>query len=211
MGGIQVFVHPRKGEIVHGMLHFRNDGPRVVLRNGDVLEDLEGVTFSVVDSSAFARLTKIDLRSRIMIKPDIVVGLNYSPKRISGFQMYPPSTGEWLRHVVDSGEESIFTVQKIVDDKRALISIVGEASKEVYFAGLIQPYESSILAMERDWDVLNDIYYSEVSETDVFKILEEKPISWPTISCGTFLSRIRFWVILLSPIFKLSREQGTHH
>jgi hypothetical protein len=182
MGGIPVVIHPKKGDANHGMLYYKSEGPVVVLRNGDVLEDKDGVTFSFGEGSLPAQTTKIDTIARIQITPEIVVELHFSPTRTSGFRMYPPSTDGWLTHVIESGTKSVFTIQRIAGRSKEFLTIVEKTSMKLFHAGFIQPYESSILAMDRDWDVLNEIYYAGVTESDVFKTLKEKSLSWSTLA-----------------------------
>ena len=182
MGGSPIIIHPRKGDTNQGMLYYRSEGPVVVLNNGDVLDDIDGATFSVSEGSRLAQMTKIDPGSRILVKPEIIVELNYSPTRTSDFQMYPPSTGGWLTHVVESGTKSVFTIQRIIGKNKSFLTIVGKTSMEMFHAGFIQPYESSIISMDPDWDVLNEIYYADVSESDVFSTLKEKSLPWSTLA-----------------------------
>ncbi|MHA1944141.1 MAG: hypothetical protein ACW96M_07070, partial [Candidatus Thorarchaeota archaeon] len=181
-GGIPVKIYPKTGEISRGMIFYKKEGPFLKLNSGDVLDESEGVIFSFIEDSFLARFPKLDSDSQIIFKPEIVVESNFSPDRFSRFEMYPPSTDSWLAHVVNTGIKSIFTIQRIIDNDKRLLTIVNESTLELYHLGLIQPYESSILSMNRDWNIHNEIIYSDVIDADIFSILKKKSLSWPTLS-----------------------------
>jgi hypothetical protein len=180
--GIPIRIHPRKGESIQGMMHYGCEGPRVVFHSREIPDHLDGAAFSIIEGSELAKMANLGQDDRILVDPELVVEMNYSLKRESGFEMYPPSTGGWLSHVVDSGTKSVFTIQRVLGTSKRFLTIFGKASKELVYAGFIQPYESSILTMSRDWNILNAIYDAGDSESDVSLILKEKSFSWSTLA-----------------------------
>jgi len=173
--GIPVKIHPKSGDVERGMLYYNIEGPRFVPDSGLAISDIDEVKFSFAQHS-------IDSQVRICLKPELVVELDYAPDRISRTQMYPPSTDGWLTHVVDSGEKSLFSVHRVMESKKKLLTIVEKSSNYLFFAGLIQSYESSILEMQRDWNIHDNIMYGDLSEADIYAILERDSLSWPTLA-----------------------------
>ena len=179
-GGISITLFSGSKKINEGILFYRKDGPVVELEKGTILKDAEGLYFTLSKTSAISAPLSKD--SRIALKHDIVVELGYSNDRLSRFQLYPPSSDQWLTHVVDSGRMAIYTIQAIHGMKRKLLTIVDRTTSVPLHSVLIQPYESAILEMKRDWDVRNEILYGNVSDTDIYDILNKEPPSWGSLS-----------------------------
>ena len=180
-GGIPVKVYLGSDEIEHGLLFYREDGPSIILDHGGAPVD-EEVTFSFQIGGGPQGGRRFDSNELVQLKPEVITELDYSPNRASGFQMYPPSSDHWLQHVVQSGTPSIFTVQRIKGKPKNVLSIVEKESFKVLYFGLIHSYETSILSMNRDWNVHNEILYSDATKNDIFDILAEEPPSWKALS-----------------------------
>ena len=180
--GFLVKLHEKSGEVKRGKLHYRKDGPHIELDNCDETRNLENAAFGFFENSELEFQNRTDSEQLFAVAPEVVVVLNYDPAKSSRFEMYPPSSGGWLPHVVESGYESVFTLQNLIGKNRKLLSIVNTKSNEPYFLGIVQSYETSILLMNRDLTVLDNIVYSDSVEESVFDILRGKSPSWSTLS-----------------------------
>jgi len=179
---LPVKVFPKKGDIKKGMLYYGKEGPILELDTGNILEDYEEVRFSFSENSRFVKLRKIDSSDQFNLKPEAVVQLNYSPDSYSHFDIYPPSTDSWLAHVVESGYKSVFTIQSINGKEKKLLTISDATSMELYYAGIVQSFEPSILIMNRDWNVNNQIIHTDIPDVDIYDILKKESLSWATLS-----------------------------
>jgi hypothetical protein len=180
--GFSVKLHEKSGQVKRAILYYRKDGPLLEPVNHNDVYDLEDATFSFTEDSQSEFYDRIDSEQLFAVAPEVAVVLNYEPDKSSRFEMYPPCTGGWLPHVVESGYESVFTIQNLIGKDRKLLSIVNTKSNELYFIGIVQSYEQSILLMNRDLTVLESILYSDSVEESVFDILKDKPPSWSTLS-----------------------------
>ncbi len=180
--GIPVKVFYESGEVNQGALQYCKEGPILNLDNQTDIDDFKGVKFSFIENSQFSKIVRIEPYELINFNPEVSVILNYTPENNSQFEMYPPSTDGWLSHVVERGHESVFTIQTLQRKEKKLLTIVDTASDEIYFAGLVYPYESSILMMLHDLTVLRKIQYGNSSDERVFDILKAKSLSWSTLS-----------------------------
>jgi hypothetical protein len=180
--GLSVKLYRKSGEVKRAILHYRKDGPYIEMDNRDEIQVSEYVTFSFSESPQLDFYDCMDSKQLFVVTPEVSVVLNYDPDESSSFEMYPPSTGGWLPHVVESGYESVFTIQNLIHKDRKLLSIANTLSNELYFLGIVQSYESAILLMNRDLTVLENILYSDSIEEPVFDLLKEKSPSWSTLS-----------------------------
>ena len=182
LNGFSVKLHRSSGEIRRAMLYYRRDGPHIELDNGDELQETEDSTFGFSEDLQSEFFEHIDSEQLFALTPEASVVLNYDPHKSSIFEMYPPSSGGWLPHVVESGYESVFTIQSLTGNEKRLLSIVDTKSNELYFLGIVQSYETSILLMDRDLTVLRNILNVDPVEESVFDILKDKSPSWSTLS-----------------------------
>ena len=180
--GIPVKTTLKTGELGRGMLHYGKEGPVLKQDSGGILEDTEGVKFSFIENSRIIQLSHINSDTQITLKPEAIVKMRYSPNQTNRFEMYPPSTDGWLSHVVDTGEESVFAIQRINGNNKRLLTIVNRFTLELYHIGMIQQYEPSILTMNRDWDMHDEILYSDVKDVDIFDIFKKDSISRTALS-----------------------------
>ncbi len=178
--GIPVRMLMKTGEIDRGTLLYKREGPVLRLGNGDIYENHEGVRFSFHEDSELAK--KLGSDKQFTLSPEIVIELNYSPELTSRIQMYPPSTDGWLTHVVDTGYQSVFTVQKVIGTDKKLLTVIDSATGKVYFGGLVLSYEPAILMMNRDWIIYNEIIHSDSSDTGMIDDLKNESVSWSTLS-----------------------------
>ena len=179
---IPIIVHSKEGDSINGFLHYREKGPVIYFESGIHPSDSTDIEFSFIESSLEGHLSRPGSTERIILDPEVVVELNYSPIKSSHFQIYPPSTNDWLSHVVDDGVESIFTIQGIKDSDKKLLTIIDKNSSEIYHIGLVHSYEPAILSMKRDRTVHNEILHREDSEIDIFSKLKHESVSWSTLS-----------------------------
>jgi hypothetical protein len=179
--GIPIKLH-YNSDVKRVMLYYRETGPILELGTSKLIEVSEGMEFRFIEDSHLANSIKLSVDDYITLKPESVTELNYSPEQVSSFRIYPPSSDDWLSHVVEPGAAAIFTVQRIKGEKKKLLTIVDKQTRELYYAGLIQPYESAILTMNRDWSVHNKITYRAESAVDIFDLLKTQSLSWSSLS-----------------------------
>lgn len=164
------------------MLFYRKEGPSIELQNGVRLEKTHDVTFSFLEESSNQKTFNVGPDYRIVLAPEIVTEVHYSPTKLARFSMYPPSSHDWLSHVVDAGLKSVITIQNMIGKNRKLLTIVDCSSQQLHLASMIHSYESNILSMDRDWNVYNKITLDEIPDVDIFDILKRRPPTWATLS-----------------------------
>lgn len=177
-----MFISSKTREIERGLLFYYKEGPIVRLVSGGTLEDLEGVEFSFPEDSEVLRKSGLQLGDSIFLEPELVLELYYSPQKTSRIQMYPPSSNDWLFHIVDSGCEAIITIQKLTRKSKKFLTIVDKHTRELYHAQTINPYESNILSLKRDWSVHNQATHQDILDADIYAVLEQATPSWPFLS-----------------------------
>ena len=165
--------------VKEGYVRYSKDGPVVSFENGTIQRVIDDLCFTF-SYDGVPRHLGID--SRIHLKPEVIVELGYTKEEVSRFHMYPPSSDKWLAHVIDSGPKAVFTVQSILGTSQKLLTIADPSSLEILHVGVIQPYESAILEMKRDWYVLNEVYSTDISDTNIYEILSKKPLSWGSLT-----------------------------
>jgi hypothetical protein len=180
--GFSIKLHSNSREVRRATLYYCKDGPYIELGTSEEMQDLEGAIFGFSEDSQLEFYDQIDSEQLFALIPEASVVLNYDPDKSSRFEMYPPSTGGWLPHVVESGYESVFTIQNPTGKEKKLLSIVDTKSNELYFLGMVQPYETAILLMNRDLTVLRNTLNSDSVEESIFDILKDKSPSWFTLS-----------------------------
>jgi hypothetical protein len=180
--GIPVKVRLETGETKRGMLYYREEGPLIQIDGGKSSQQFAIAKFSFLNSSKPVRISKLKSSDNIVLNPETVVQLQYNRDTKSQVRMYPPSSGNWISHVVDSGVESIFTIQRIEGSDKRLLSIVERKSSIPLHFEVIQSYETSILSMKRDWDLYNEIIYSDTSDIDLNELFDRDPPSWASLS-----------------------------
>ncbi|MFW9959356.1 MAG: hypothetical protein ACFFCT_14925 [Candidatus Odinarchaeota archaeon] len=163
------------------MLNYCKEGPRIKV-DSDFLSDSIGVSFSFNSESGFPAMKGVSSKHRIVLDPESIFEMNYSPEKTVHTNMYPPSSDDWLSHIIDTGFESILTIQNLIDTDRKLLTVTNKSSNELYYLGLIHSYEVNILSMKRDWNVYNEITLSEKPDDPIFEILGEESLDWSSLS-----------------------------
>ncbi|MFW9982324.1 MAG: hypothetical protein ACFFE3_10470 [Candidatus Thorarchaeota archaeon] len=178
--GIPVIVYLKTGDVKRGVLHYRREGPFIDMGSGSRIDKTANAQFRFSDEIQI--LSKSMNEELIELNPEVVVESNYSPNKIFRVKMYPPDSGDWLSHIVDSGLESIVTIQRFTKNAKKILTIVDKHSYELYLAKIIHSYESNILYMTRDWIVHNEVTYSDVLDADIFNVLEDNNQTWSALS-----------------------------
>jgi len=185
---IPVIVYLSDGTSDKGLLEYSKTGPSIQLHNGKSIENSEGVAFrpheSVkLPSKQLQIITSVlDKEDIIMLDPICCRILGYSEEPSNQIKMYPPSSGGWISHVVDSGERAIYTIQKLVNRERFLLTISNPEEYRLLGSFLLHCYEIEILRMKRDWDVHREVFQDQTPPLDMEKYLNKAPPSWSFIS-----------------------------
>jgi len=168
---IPVMVHIPSGEKFRGTLSFTTEGPKLITE--DTLEnhhDIKSLEFTVIDEE---KSLDISLLHNLRIKVhSISVIKKYSPNSLSLQEMYPPSSHKWITHLSESGSDSLYSLQEIIERDQYLLSIVDIATGKILELHPINTYEASLLIIETDWSRYNKIL-DEISDEKEENLLEE--------------------------------------
>ncbi|MHA1577986.1 MAG: hypothetical protein ACTSU3_11555 [Candidatus Thorarchaeota archaeon] len=160
---ISVKIYFPSGEVSRGVLTFTIDGPKLALEGeSEVLPEDERIHISVIkelsnDNLLFKSGVRFEYNTESAIR-------KYSTKPKLIQEIYPPSTKGWLAHLSESGKDAIYSLQKIIDDDRYLLSIVDLQSGEVLRVHPVQAFEINMLLMATDWMIYNEIFEGNIED-----------------------------------------------
>lgn len=185
---IPVIVKLIDGTSERGLLEYSKSGPSIQHLNRRENQDAIGVTFRLDKSDEFHHKQLRNIVS-VLKRDDIVVLdpvycsiLGYSEEPIRSFEMYPPSSGGWISHVVESGENAVYTIQKLLNRNRFLLTISHFDNNNILGTFLLHYYEIGILGMKRDWDIHRELFSKQTAQMDIEEYLDKAPPSWSFIS-----------------------------
>jgi hypothetical protein len=194
-GGIAVKVFTPVGDCVLGQLTWNTAGPHLTLESGESLSgDTKDYSYEVnneivVDENGFSKQVPLKKAARIILKPIEVMKRPYSTMvGQPSDDLYPPASHGWTSRMMKKGEEALYVIQKLQNDKRYWLTVVNAATEEVYESHAIYKYEVSIITLASDVDFDDEMYLSmraEESESAMKKalgILDGPPPTWEDIA-----------------------------
>lgn len=177
---ILVTVYFPSGLVETGSLSYSSGGPIITLDNGDILgndHSQDNVTFSIrseLEGFPISKEEKIVFDSSIILR-------KYSTNKISMNEMYPASSGGWITKLSDSGKNALFVTHPIVDSAKYLLMIFDLENHLLLEGQKVNPYETTILHMEKDWDAYRNLYAEfdiESRESLIDDILDSPAPEW---------------------------------
>ncbi|MCK5303216.1 MAG: hypothetical protein KAJ96_08750, partial [Candidatus Thorarchaeota archaeon] len=181
-GGIAVKVFTPVGDCVLGQLTWNALGPHITLESGELFSgETKDYSYEinneiVVDEIGFSKHIPLKKAARIILKPIEVTKRPYSTRveQLSD-DLYPPASYGWTASMRKEGEEALYVVQKLQNDKRRYwLTIVNAATAEVHESHAIYKYEAGIITLTSDVDSDDELYLSiraEESELAMKKAL----------------------------------------
>ncbi|MHA2080087.1 MAG: hypothetical protein ACW99H_02970 [Candidatus Thorarchaeota archaeon] len=179
---IQVTFYKKTGEVDNGFLIYSKDGPILRLTDHSKITNLDGVKFKIATTKNLPDALNSLSTYQVTMIPEAVEIHGYSKDVASRIEIYPPSSRDWLSHVVIHGKKAIFSIQDVPERNRKLLTIVDLDSSNLIDAYLVHPYETAILTMKRDWSVYNDLHSRDSLDSDIYAKLQRNSPSWSTIS-----------------------------
>ena len=202
-GRITVKVFTPAGDCVLGQLTWNATGPHITLEpresfSGDTKDYSYEINDEiVVDETGVSKHISLKRAARIILKPIEVTKMPYSTmaERLSD-DLYPPASYDWTSRMTEKGEEALYIVQKLQNDKRYWLTIVNAATAEVHESHAIYKYEASIITLTNDVEADHEMYQSigaEEPESTVkrtLEILDGPPPTWEDLASLTAQVRI---------------------
>jgi hypothetical protein len=107
--------------------------------------------------------------------------MGHAPLDTAADRMYPPSTGRWITHVVESAKQAMYIVHDIRESQHKLLVITSLDDSNDFALYRIHSYEAEILKMTHDLSAQNEIRKTLRKEIDLYSHLEDSPPSWSII------------------------------
>ncbi len=172
-------VYFTNGEPEHGILVYSENGPSILDAMGCTINESNSVLFKL----------RTNLNDSLPLKPDELVTLQpvfqirmgYSQTSIGADNMYPPSTNNWISHVVDGGAESYYFVQNIQGTNRKLLSIINNDDSIQIIAHRVYPYEIALIKMKRDLTARKEMEEINAEPYDIYSVLDKNKPKWDLI------------------------------
>lgn len=176
--GTAVDIYHRNGTTKLGYLVQSVPLPRLVYKNGSQPSSNSSIHgFRVIDSSHVWRNSGVDV-GPYSFPPMVTTESPYSTKQ-NAEDLYPPSTGSWLKHTGATGSPAMYCVYSHLEKPNRLLVITSPETGQVQFVGRLKPYELGILKLERDDDLYRRLQREsrEPKAQDPYEILAGPPPS----------------------------------
>lgn len=184
---INIIVYFPSKQTKEGILKFTKEGLSVIVENTPV--DLinsyyRNLSFSIRDEQKqeiqgipVTREEKISFNVLTTVK-QISKGLFHQN------EMYPKSSGGWIKLLTQTGRSAVFVVFPIMNSKKQLLLIIDSETLSFISAFKISSYESTILFMKTDWEIYSELFteYDKSPREILNKILEAPPPKWSEIA-----------------------------
>jgi hypothetical protein len=200
-GGIAIKVFTPVGDCVLGRLTWNATGPHLTTYergksfSGDTTYEINSEI--VVDDIGLSKNIPLKKAARIILKPIEIVLKPYSTRveQLSD-DLYPPASHGWTSRMMEKGEEALYVVQELQNDKRYWLTIVNTTTAEVHESHAIYKYEAGLITLANDVDNDDEMYRSMKAEESnsarkkALAILDGPPPTWQDIASLTDQVRI---------------------
>ena len=152
------------GERLSGKLSFCNEGPRVILPEGQAITPNSGISHYEMETSLVVgidgkrRIVSLNPPLKINFRPEIITKLSYSLIPRIPEDIFPPSSDYWYGRLGETGIVALYSIQKILNESDLWLTIVNTENWEIVEAHRISPYEIYPLSIIQDVDLERKIF-----------------------------------------------------